>query len=142
MKCYYYILRTHLDDGSYFYFIFASKRSDIVRVLDSLYSENYSDETSLTFKTLNREEITIKMNDYDMYGSYRLSSKKKLFNKFKWVIEGYTSPEYFERIKVFGFPELSEILNEKIKEFEHNRYNPLETYAKAMSFVAECLEGN
>lgn len=141
MKKYYYILATKLKQ-QYSYFIFASKRSDIVRVLDSLYSENYSDETSLTFETLNREEITIKMTDYDLYGSYRFLSKKKLFNRFEMLIEDYTTPEYFERIKVFGFPELSEILKEKIKEFEHNRYNPLETYAKAMSFVAECLEGN
>lgn len=145
-KLYYYKI-VEKDSRSKMVHYFCSERNDYINFLDKCFKYFYFNEEStlrILYKTDNKldDYFDLKIDDYDYYASKMFSSKRKLYQDFKYELQDAKTPERVEKIIVYNFEDLEFIKKERIKELEPYRYNPIETYAKAMSFVEYCLKNN
>lgn len=146
-KLYYYKIVEKRGQVTKMVHYFCSERNDYIKFLDKCCQDFYFNEEatlSILYKTDNKfdDYFEIKIDDYDYYASKMFSSKRKLYQDFKYELQDSKTPESVEKMIVHNFEDLENIKKERIKELEPYRYNPIETYAKAMAFVADCLKNN
>lgn len=146
-KLYYYkIVEKRIQSAKIIHY-FCSERNDYLKFLDKCYQDFcFNDEAALhiCYKSDNKSDnyFALKLDDYSYYDSKIFSSKRKFYQDFKYELQDAKTPERVEKIIVHNFEDLENIKKERIKELEPYRCNPFETYAKAVSYVAECLQNN
>lgn len=146
-KLYYYKIIEKINQNTKIVHYFCSERNDYIKFLDKCCQDFYLNEEAtlrIFYKNDNKfdDYFEVKIDDYDYYASKMFSSKRKLYQDFKYELQNAKIPEYVEKIIVYNFEDLEKLKKERLKELEPYRYNPIETYAKAMSFVADCLKNN